>query len=188
MEVNVVDTVDYGLLPIYRQLTALNQAPIRISNGDEGVRRMIDEIITTVKTPKSVNVLRIYAHGNSGIIAVTGGDVLNYQASAISIWGLPKLEPQLARLTPYFANGAQVELYGCYVATGEKGDAHIIKKNSDGEKLIIALAKLWNVRVLASGNTEKGLPIASFRFVGLVVEANPSGALRCVPAPEINKL
>jgi len=71
MEVNVVDTVDYGLLPIYRQLTALNQAPIRISNGDEGVRRMIDEIITTVKTPKSVNVLRIYAHGNSGIIAVT---------------------------------------------------------------------------------------------------------------------
>lgn len=106
------------------------------------IGRCFDEIIKTVKTPRSVNVLRIYAHGNSGVIAVTGGDVLNYEASAISIWALPKLEPQLARLTPYFANGAQVELYGCYVATGEKGDTHVIKKNSDGEKLIIALAKL----------------------------------------------
>src|SRR6266702_2895869 len=107
MEVNIVDTVDYGLLPIYRQLGALNQDPIRISNGDDGVQRMIDEIIAKVKTPGSINVLRIYAHGNSGVIAVTGGQVLEYDASAISIWALPKLKPQLSRLTPYFAVGAQ---------------------------------------------------------------------------------
>ena len=148
---------------------------------------MIDVIVAKIKEPGSIDVLRIYAHGNSGVIAVTGGDILEYQASAISIWGFPKLKPELSRLIPFFAINAQVELYGCYVATGEKGDAHLIKKNSDGEKLIIALAQLWNVKVLASGNTEKGLPIASFRFVGLVVEANPNGALRCVPAPEINK-
>jgi hypothetical protein len=188
MEVNVVDTVDYGLLPIYRQLMAMNQDPIRIPYGDEGVKRMVAEIIGKVKMPRSMNVLRIYAHGNSGVIAVTGGDVLEYPSSAISIWGLPKIKSDLSQLTPFFATNAQVELYGCYVATGEKGDTHVIKKDSDGEKLIIALAKLWNVRVLASGNTEKGLPIASFKFVGLVVEATPGGGLRCVPAPEINKL
>ena len=81
---------------------------------------MIDEIVVKVKVPKSINILRIYAHGNSGVIAVTGGDILQYQASAISIWGLPKITPELSRLTPYFAANAQVELYGCYVATGEK--------------------------------------------------------------------
>ncbi len=188
MEVNVVDTVDYGLLPIYRQLTALNQDPIRISNGPNGVERMVAEVIGKAKTPGSISVLRIYAHGNSGIIAVTGGDRLEHPMSAISLWDMPKLAPILARLTPYFTQNAQVELYGCYVATGENGDSWVIKENSDGEKLIRELAQLWKVKVLASGNTEKGLPIASFRYVGLVVEASPNGGLRCVQAPEINRV
>ncbi len=188
MEVNVVDTVDYGLLPIYRQLGAMNQDPIRISNGPDGVERMVDEVVKKAKTHRSISVLRIYAHGNSGVIAVTGGDMLEHASSAISIWYLPKLEPILARLTPYFTANAQVELYGCYVATGQNGTGWVIKKESDGEKLISHLAKIWKVRVLASGNTDKGLPIASFKYVGLVVEANPNGGLRCVPAPEINRV
>lgn len=188
MEVNIVDTVDYGLLPIYRQLTVLNQDPIKIPNGPGGVERMVAEVIGKAKTPNSITVLRIYAHGNSGVIAVTGGDRLEHPMSAISIWDMPKLDPILARLTPYFAPNAQVELYGCYVATGENGNGWTIKENSDGEKLIRTLAKLWRVKVLASGNTDKGLPIASFRFVGLVVEASPDGGLRCVPAPAINRV
>lgn len=188
MEVNIVDTVDYGLLPIYRQLGAMNQDPIRIANGDDGVKRMVDEIEKKAKKHRSISVLRIYAHGNSGVIAVTGGDMLEHPMSAISIWNMPKLEPILSRLTPFFTQNAQVELYGCYVATGQKADeVWEIKKDSDGEKLIIALAKLWKVKVLASGNTEKGLPIASFKYVGLVVEADPGGGLRCVPAPEIGR-
>ena len=169
---------------------SLNQDPIEISRGDNGVERMITEIIKKAQTPNSIDVLRIMAHGNSGIIAVTGGETLEYPNSAIAVWNLPKLEPTLRRLTPYFKPTARVELLGCYVATHQdaKTDDYSIKQNSDGEKLIRELAKIWQVNVLASGNTTKGLPIASIKFVGLVVQANPNGVLSCVPAPEITKI
>ena len=92
-------------------------------------------------------------------------------------------------MTPYFKPDARVELLGCYVATESVGEhAHIIKENSDGEKFIKELAKIWKVKVLASGNTGQGLPIASIKFVGLVVQATPSGGLACMPAPEITKI
>lgn len=93
-------------------------------------------------------------------------------------------------MTPYFKPSARVELLGCYVATdfNEKKSAYSIKENSDGEQLIKGLAKIWQVKVLASGNTNKGLPIASIKFVGLVVQATPNGGLSCVPAPEITKI
>lgn len=95
MEINIVDTVDRGLAPIYKQLVSLNQNPIEISRGDNGVERMISEIINKVKTPNSIDVLRIMAHGNSGVIAVAGGETLEYPSSAIANWNLSKLEPTL---------------------------------------------------------------------------------------------
>jgi hypothetical protein len=151
---------------------------------------MVTEIINKVKSPNSIDVLRILAHGNSGVIAVTGGETLEYPNSAIAAWNLSKLEPILKRLTPYFKSSARVELLGCYVATHQdaKTENYSIKANSDGENLITGLAKIWQVKVLASGNTNKGLPIASIKFVGLVVQAAPNGSLSCVPAPEIMKI
>ena len=189
MEINIVDTVDRALLPMWRQLTALNQDPMEIASGPDGVKRMIDEIIKKVKTPGSIDVLRILSHGNSGVIAITGGDRLEHASSAISIWNLPNLEPELRRLTPYFKPNARVELLACYVATHFDDKAGFsIRENSDGEKLILELAKIWKVKVLASGRTQRGLPIASVKFVGLVVEVNPLGGLSCVPAPEMSKV
>jgi hypothetical protein len=188
MEINIVDTADRDLLPIWRQLTTLKQDPMEIASGPNGVDRMITEIIKKVKTPRSIDVLRILSHGNSGVIAITGGDRLEYDSSAISIWNMPKLEPTLRRLTPYFKPNARVELLACYVAThfDDKKNAFSIRENSDGEKLILELARIWQVKILASGRTEKGLPIASVKFVGLVVEANPRGGLSCVAAPEVS--
>jgi hypothetical protein len=189
MEINIVDTVDRGLVPMWRQLVTMNQDPIEISQGPGGVERMVTKIIEKVKTTNSIDVLRILAHGNSGVIAVTGGETLEYDSSAIAVWNLPKLEQTLKRLTPYFKPTARVELLGCYVATESVGEKdHIIKENSDGERLLKELAKIWQVNVLASGNTARGLPIASIKFVGLVVQAYPDGGLACVPAPEITKI
>jgi hypothetical protein len=187
MEINIVDTADRDLLPMWRQLTALNQDPMEIATGPKGVERMIDEIIKKVKTPRSIDVLRILSHGNSGMIVVTGG-MSPEPNSIISLWNLPSLLPHLRRLTPYFKPNARVELLACYVAThlDEKTEKWSIRQNSDGEKLILELSKIWQVKVLASGRTERGLPIASVKFVGLVVEANPRGVLSCVAAPEVS--
>jgi hypothetical protein len=189
MEVNIVDTVDRGLATIQKQLVSLNQDPIEIPNGTKGVERMVHTIINRVKVPDSIDVLRILAHGNAGLMAITGGEDSPLD-SAISIWHLPKLEPTLKLLTPYFKPTARVELLGCYVAThlDEQTDDHSIKADSEGEQLIKELARIWQVNVLASGNTAKGLPIASIKFVGLVVLATPQGGLICVPAPEITKI
>jgi hypothetical protein len=190
MEVNVVDTVDRGLAPIQKQLVSMNQDPIEVSRGPNGVDRMITEIIKKVKTTNSIDVLRIIAHGNSGVIAVTGGETLDFSDSAIASWNLPKLESKLKLLTPYFKPTARVELLGCYVATNfnDKKSQYSIKAGSDGEQLLKGLAKIWQVNVLASGNTAHGLPIASIKFVGLVVQATPDGGFSCVPAPEISKI
>lgn len=192
MEINIVDTVDRGLVTVWRQLSSMNQDPIEIANGPGGVERMIAAIIARAKVPNSISVLRIYSHGNSGIFVVTGGDGHHKEIepdSLISSSNLAKLDSSLRRLTPFFKFGARVELMCCYVATDSIGkDSHIIKENSDGEQLIKGLAKIWHVKVLASGNTAKGLPISGLKFVGLVVQATPDGGLSCVPAPDIQKL
>ncbi len=192
MEINVVDTVDRGLVTVWRQLTSMNQDPIEIANGPGGVERMVAAIIAKAKKPQSISALRIYSHGNSGIFVVTGGDGHRKEiepTSMISASNLTKLASTLGRLTPYFKFGARVDLMCCYVATDSFGtDSHRIKENSDGEQLIRGLAKIWRVNVLASGNTDKGLPITGLKFVGLVVQATPNGGLSCMPAPDIQKL
>lgn len=189
MEINVVDTVDPSLRRVWLQLVSLNQDPIEIKNGPAGVERMVVEIIERVKTPRSIDVLRIFSHGNAGVFVITGGDTNPEPSSMLATWNLPQMEAALRTLTPYFKPTARVELLCCYVATESVGDeAHIIKKNSEGEQLIKQLAKIWQVKVFASGNTEKGLPIGTIKFTGLVVLSDPGGALSCTAAPEIQKL
>src|SRR5262245_33329415 len=168
MELNVVDLGDTYFVKLGMQLRALNQPVIEMLKGPDGVRRMVAAIKTASKGPGSITVLRIYAHGNSGIINVAGGhEDGSYELSAISIGNLSKVEPILGELTPYFGPGARVELVGCLVALD---DSKQISENSDGERLIKRLAQIWKVDVLASGNP-KELPIAALKFVGLVVQA-----------------
>ena len=184
MEINIVDTIDTGLVRAAMMLSSLNQVVIEISAGPNGVDRMVTAIINKVKKPNSIDVLRIYAHGNIGIINVAGGQFdASGELSAISISNLPKIEASLSRLTPYFANQARVELLGCEIVTTAKGG---LTGNTEGERLIKRLAQIWRVNVLASGNP-KGLPLGSLKFQGLVVRAG-LGGLACVEAPEISKV
>ena len=185
MELNVVDLGDTYFVKLGMQLRALNQPVIEMLKGPDGVRRMVAAIKTASKGPGSINVLRIYAHGNSGIINVAGGhDDGSQELSAISIGNLSTIEPTLSELTPYFAQGARVELVGCLVALDENKQ---VSENSDGERLIKRLAQIWKVDVLASGNP-KELPIAALKFVGVVVQANPAGGLSSTVPPEIGRI
>ena len=185
MEINVVDTIDTGLVKAAMMLSSLNQVVIEVSAGPNGVDRMVTAIINKVKKPNSIDVLRIYAHGNTGIINVAGGQFdASDELSAISMTNLPKLENTLNRLTPYFTNQARVELLGCEIVTDAKGK---ITENSAGERLIKRLAQIWKVNVLASGNP-KGLPLGSLKFHGLVVQSGMAGGLACVPAPDVTKV
>lgn len=185
MELNIVDIGDPALVKVSMKLRSINQEVIEMSTAPNGVALMVSQIEKKIVKPRSLTILRIYAHGNSGVINVSGG-LYNAEdeLSAISFSNLSKLDVTLRKLTPYFAQNARVELVGCDVALDSK---KLISANSDGEKLLRKLAQIWQVNVLASGNP-KELPISSIKFVGLVVEANPAGGLRCVPAPEINRV
>jgi hypothetical protein len=185
MELNVVDLGDNYFVKLSMQLRSLNQPVIEMTPGPDGVKRMVSAIKTAAKGFKSIEVLRIYAHGNSGIINVAGGEYdASDQLSAISVGNFSKIESSLAELTPYFSPSARVELVGCLVAlNGNKQ----ISENSDGERLIKRLAQIWKVNVLASGNP-KELPIAALKFVGVVVQATPAGGLSSTIPPEISRI
>src|SRR5262245_1812778 len=190
MEINIVDTVDRGLLTVWRQLLSLNQNPIEISKGPDGVDRMVSKVIEVAQKPKAINVLRVYSHGNSGMFAITGGDHDIDPSSIIADWNIQKVEPALIKLRPYFADNGRFEIYGCYVAThlDDKTDVHSFKINSEGQQLISRLAKILGVKVLASGNTAKGLAISSIGFSGTVIQADPLGAVGCAEPIPIGKI
>ena len=190
MEINIVDTVDRGLLTVWRQLLSLNQNPIEISKGPNGVDRMVSKVIETAGKPGAINVLRVYSHGNSGMFAITGGDHDIDPSSLVADWNIQKVEPTLRKLAPYFAKDGRFEIYGCYVVThlDDKTDAHSFTINSEGQQLISKLAKILGVKVLASGNAAKGLSISSIAFSGMVIQADPSGAVGCAEPIPIGKI
>jgi hypothetical protein len=185
MELNVIDLGDSYFVKLGMQLRALNQEVIEMQPGENGVKRMVAEIKAKAKVHDSISVLRIYAHGNSGIINVAGGEYdASDQLSAISIGNLSKIESSLSELTPFFKRQARVELVGCLVALDPNKR---ITENSGGERLIKRLSDIWKVDVLASGNPNE-LPIAALKFVGLVVRASPGGGLTCTSPPEISRI
>ena len=185
MEINVVDIGSKWIGRVVLTLRSLNQEVIEMQGGPGGVARMVDEVIKKVGSPRNLQVLRIYAHGGPGVINVAGGEFDESEAlSAISVSNLPKIEPTLRLLTPYFVPDGRVELLGCDVALDKNKK---ISEKSPGLTLLSKLAKIWNVEVLASGNP-KQLPIASIKFVGLVVRVAPFGGLTCTNPPEVTRV
>jgi Domain of unknown function (DUF4347) len=175
MEINVVDITDRWLLKEWVQLNEWKKIVIEMHPGPNGVARMVDAIVELAKCPGTITVLRIYAHGNSGVINIAAGKdpYGSDRLSGIDLENLPKLTPTLERLRPYFAPNARVELHGCFVAKG-----------SDGEKLMLKLAKLWNARIQAS---PMDLPIGAVNFQGPAYEANQSGGLSCAVATDLTR-
>jgi hypothetical protein len=103
------------------------------------VRRMVNCIIYRAGN-KKVARLRIFAHGNTGMQAVSGGQTPSWdQVVAVNNAGNLVNQDHLKLLTGYFAADGLVQLHGCLVGSGWKGQA-----------LVKALAALWNVRVQAA--------------------------------------
>ena len=174
MEIAVIDTIDRAMVKPMMTLQNLGKKIIEMTPGPNGIGRMVDQIGRIVEKPGSLTVLRIYAHGNSGMMNVAGGEFDETDSlSTLTLDTLPKVKHQLKQLTPYFAPGARVELLGCAVA-----------KDAEGEKLLVELARIWNVRVQG---TPKEEPIAAVQFTGAVYQAAPDGGLVCVPRTEITK-
>src|SRR5690349_2940883 len=110
MEINVVDIGDSGLGRVVLNLKTLNQDVIEMQPGPDGVSRMVTQVIQKAGSAGSIDILRIYAHGNAGIINVAGGKYDESDTlSAISITNLDKIEGTLRLLKPYFGRGARVE-------------------------------------------------------------------------------
>lgn len=174
MEVNVVDTVDPWMQKIMMGLRARGQSMIEMPGMSHGVGYMVTKVLQIAR-PNSIEVLRIYSHGNEGVINVSGGKVDGTgDWAGIDLSNVDNVAPVLARLTSYFARQARVEVHGCLVAKG-----------SEGEQFIKELSRIWNVRVQAQ-TTES--PIGSIQFMGAVVEAHPGGGLRTVGRTEVTDL
>lgn len=172
MEINVVDTTDSWFQKPIIQLLEWKKIVIEMTLGPNGVQRMVDAVIRRAGCPGAITVLRIYAHGRSGAINIAGGHYDKQdQLSGIGLESLPRLTGTLQLLTPYFAPNAHVELQGCEVSRG-----------SDGEKLMLRLAKIWRTRIQASPDP---VPMGAIQFSGIVTEANPQGGLTCVPRTEL---
>jgi hypothetical protein len=176
MEINVLDTSEEKFLRVKWQLEAVGKTTIETVDFSNAVDRMIDDVIRVAKTPNSITVLRLYAHGNAGIINVRGfgqhGKKADPESRAcVAIENLPKLEASLRRLAPYFAPGARVELIGCLVAL-----------DTEGEELLRELARIWGVRVQGSPDASS---VLSIELSGRVYEATPDGGLLCVERTEM---
>lgn len=171
MNINVIDTVDPWLVHARSILLAMHKNVIEIEKGPNGVDRMVTDIIKMLAGQR-ISVLRIYAHGYPGAIGIATGHEYEGDLSAIDQSELEAIRPTLQRLTPYFDPQARVELQGCLVAEGSKG-----------EKLLVGLARIWQVRVQASRNE---LGTGTLQFKGGVIEAEPSGALMCAIPSEFN--
>ena len=74
MEVNVVDTVDPWMQKIMMGLRARGQSMIEMPGMSHGVGYMVTKVLQIAR-PNSIEVLRIYSHGNEGVINVSGGKV-----------------------------------------------------------------------------------------------------------------
>jgi hypothetical protein len=136
---------------------------------------MVDAIIDLARRPHTVEVLRLYGHGDEGAINVTGGttDVASDWAG-IDLKNVNNLAPQLLRLRPYFTPNARVELQACLVANGR-----------DGETLLQELARIFQARVQAKATK---FILSTVQFSGPVVEADPRGGLRTVEGSEVSRV
>ncbi len=117
--------------------------PLRTSSTKD----MVDKILGRLKEGDCIKELNIYGHGGPGRIATGKGNsppgdknkdpYVDGDAPNRSSW-----EPELKRLQGKFCKGATVNLYGCYVGSGEQGASKLWE-----------LAKLLGVEV--GGAVEK---------------------------------
>ncbi len=163
MHIDVVDITQASDAAEIGKLKALGLAPIAFAGMSNGVMQMVVSVISSVKLPGSINVLRIHGHGAPGIMGVTSGTSASVTRSDLASSTTRILGPQLAQLLPYFADGGRVELHGCNTGQG-----------AAGTKLLRDLARTIGVPVSAGIKTQFG---GDIKFEGPVKTAMPSGAM-----------
>ena len=127
---------------------------IVVESTDGKVSSFVNKVITSISSTvdgglAKISVMRLWGHGITHFAdggTFPNGNVLfgkeQPDRDEVFFSTFDKFSGDLGRLTPYFEQGARVELRGCSTARGE------------GKKLMIALADLWQVEIDASENSQ----------------------------------
>jgi uncharacterized protein DUF4347 len=167
MVIDVVDVVDQALQDMEAaDIRAQGGSPIALQySTTNAVAILVQLIIERAAACSIITLLRFHGHGGPGGQNVAAGEAV-YDAfgNGISITNLAVIGGDLARLRPYFAAHARVEMHGCQVASGR-----------NGQNLLRRLAGIWGVQVSAGSRTQRGGGTRTFRFEGPVYTGYPDG-------------
>lgn len=171
MIIDVIDMQDpKSGSEVKRGLSGTDSKVVCLYGMSNGIGQMITEVINAAGMVYSIDALRIWAHGTSGSQVLSSGEYLMEEHwCGIDVSMIREIEPTLKRLAPYFKPGARVELRGCNIARGKKG-----------ERLLKELARIWGVAVQAGTADQVGV-----NWIGPVVEASPQGTLICTTGTDI---
>jgi hypothetical protein len=173
MAVSTLQTIDVvdGTDP---SLVALEAADIRAAGGDpivvfgmsNGVEVVMTQIAARANGNGTIALLRFHGHGNRGLQNVSGGEINGApHLAGISNENFGAVAGSLARITRFLSGFGSVQLLGCDVGGGGKGQA-----------LMSRLANLWGVPVTAGVHTQFGGGKATFVFEGPTVTGFPPGS------------
>jgi hypothetical protein len=168
MRVNVIDMTDPTLTIDlnYIKTSDPQSKIIKLQGMSNAVAEMVNSI-ERIAGKGNLEILKIWGHGFPGGQIVSSGanadDILNHY-TGLEVSDLDQTIAQLRRLRAQFTNNAVVELKGCSVGQGTRG-----------ETFLRSLAQIWGVPVRAGI-----IPQFMGRdWTGTVVEAKPDGSLRC---------
>ncbi len=163
LAINALNLVDPDVKNIDAALRKRGDQIIFSYGGmSNGVGQMVEDV-RNVAGLRSIQVLRIWSHGQPGGQAVSAAPGINPQGqrAGIAMTNYKDIAGDLGQLAPCFTAGGRLELRGCNVAVG-----------STGEDLLKALARLLQVDVYAQIENQ---PIGPVDWTGPVLRATPAG-------------
>ncbi len=139
---------------VIRSLPGHGDAQIVFANASDTIPSLLQQAAVLARTPWTIWMLRILAHGLPGYIEL-GTGVRSPQARNFST---------LAQyMTPGRMNGRGVQIHGCNVG-----------QNRQGRQLLQAIANALDLPVMASPQVQR--PDTRFQFEGDTVTVNPRAA------------
>jgi hypothetical protein len=169
MRVNVIDLTDprMSMDLNYIKKSDPQSRIIKLQGMSNAITEMVNSIERAAGNG-NLEILKIWGHGFPGGQIVSSGtnanDILNHY-SGLEVSDLDQTIAQLRRLKGQFTYNGAVELKGCNVAAGTRG-----------ETFLKSLAQIWGVPVRAGIVSQR----MGSDWTGTVVEAHPDGGLRCI--------
>ena len=148
------------------------------------INLVIDAIIARAEAGGGrgvITLLRFFGHGARGGMGITNSEhdlrTMPQYSNVISRSVIAANPHIFARLRPYFAAKACVELHGCHVARGP-----------EGRQLLRWLSDIWGVPVSAGSHTQSvGSGDVLTQFESTVYTAYPNGRLTRDPNRRVQK-